>query len=165
MTTICSFCNAVIRPGASPDEPVSHGVCESCKTKIYGDFRFEIRKFLDMLDAPVFLVDGNADVLGANQKAIALTGKPVSEIAGHVCGKVLACINSHRPEGCGKTPDCPDCAIRSSVIETWNTGKPVNSRPAHVFRKLSQREKREEFLVSTRKDGDVVLLRLEPRVS
>jgi len=64
MTTICSFCNAVIRPGASPDEPVSHGVCESCKTKIYGDFRLEIRKFLDMLDA--------------NQKAIALTGKPAS---------------------------------------------------------------------------------------
>ncbi|MGA8244295.1 MAG: hypothetical protein WB811_05170, partial [Methanoregula sp.] len=61
MRTICSFCNTTIRPGASPDEPASHGVCKSCYEQILTRYRLNIRKFLDMLDAPVLLVDNDVN--------------------------------------------------------------------------------------------------------
>ena len=82
---------------------------------------FNIRKFLDMLDAPVFLVDNDVNILAANTLAIAITKKPVAEVQGTICGKVLECINAYLPGGCRRTPVCPDCAIRASVDRTYKT--------------------------------------------
>jgi len=94
------------------------------------------RKFPDMLDAPVFLVDNDINILAANTLAIAITKKPVAEVRGTTCGKVLECINAYLPEGCGKTTFCPDCAIQASVNETYETGHPVTRRPTVVSRKI-----------------------------
>jgi hypothetical protein len=162
MKTVCAFCNTTISPGTSPDEPVSHGICASCYNQILARYGFNIRKFLDMLDAPVFLVDNDVNILAANTLAIATTKKPVTEVRGTICGKVLECINAYLPEGCGKTAFCPDCVIRASVNETYETGHPVTRRPAVVSRKIRDTPEELHFLVSTQKDGAVVLLRLEP---
>ena len=162
MKTICSFCNTIIRPGTVPDEPVSHGICTSCYNHIRAGFGLDIRKFLDMLDAPVFLVDDDVRILAANALAIAAMKRPFEQMQGKLCGNVLECVNACLPEGCGKTKSCPDCTIRTSVTETWTTGHPVSRRPAVFRRRNSETDERVKLLVSTRKDGDVVLLRLEP---
>ena len=161
MRTVCSFCETIISPGTSPDEPVSHGVCRSCYDRILANHGFSIRKFLDMLDAPVFLVDDDVNILAANHLALTTVKKPVSQVIGIICGTVLECINSCLPEGCGKTKSCPDCTIRNSVNETYTTGHAVTRRPALLIRKVSDAEEKVRLLVSTRKDGDIVLLRLE----
>src|SRR5208337_4700388 len=160
MKTICSFCNTVISPGTTQDDPVSHGVCTSCYTSIIAEHKFNIRKFLDMLDAPVFLVDADVNILAANTLAIAAVKKPVAQVRGNICGNVIECVNAFFPEGCGKTPFCPDCTVRESVNETYATGYLVTRRPAVITR--GNGNETLHFLVSTRKDGDIVLLRLEP---
>jgi hypothetical protein len=137
MKNLCSFCNTVISPGTSPDDPVSHEVCESCYTRIMRTHRFNIRKFLDMLDAPVFLVDADSNVLVANTLAIAAVGKPDSLVRKNFCGNVFECVNSYLPGGCGKTPFYPDCAIRKSVNETYATGKQVISSSRREYTTLT----------------------------
>jgi hypothetical protein len=115
-----------------------------------------------MFDAPVFLVDAEANVLAANTLAVAAVKKPVARVTGKLCGTVLDCINAFLPMGCGKTPECPACTIRSSVNETFETGKPVHDRRAILTRKKNGSPEKVSLLVSTQKDGNVVLLRLEP---
>ncbi|HXX56051.1 MAG TPA: hypothetical protein VEI81_08130 [Methanoregula sp.] len=157
MKTVCAFCNSIIDNGTSPGEPLNHGICGNCYREILADFGFNLKKFLDLLDAPVFLVDEDASVLAANSLAIEAFGKPVEFSQGRLCGNVIDCINALLPEGCGKTPACPDCGIRNAVNETFRTGKGIDSLPVEVHRK---NRKPGRLLVSTRKDNNIVLLRL-----
>jgi hypothetical protein len=161
MKTVCAFCNTLISPGSKDDDPVSHGVCPDCYNRIFSGFGFNTKKFLDMLDAPVFLVDAEVNTIAANSLAVALIGKPAPRVHGELCGDVLECINACLPPGCGKTEFCPDCTFRNTVNETFATGKPVTRRPAILTKKTGSVEQKIPFLISTRKDGDVVLLRLE----
>lgn len=162
MKRVCSFCNTVIQEGETPQDPVSHGICKTCYNRFLSIYRFNLRKFLDMLEAPVFFVDENANVLEANSQARKLIGKPIEKFAGNVCGIAFECRNALLPEGCGKTIHCPDCAIRKSVEETWATGKAVRRRLAVIPRGSGDQMHEDRFLVTTEKDGDIVLLRLEP---
>lgn len=162
MKTVCSFCAAVIHDDYAGDGQVSHGVCPSCFAEITKKYGFNVRKFLDLLDAPVMLVDNDARVLAANHLAASLTGKAVSPTNGQFCGDVLACINAILEGGCGKTKSCPDCVFRKSVTETYTTGLPVTDRPAPLCRRNGSGKEKISMLVSTRKDGDAVLLRLRP---
>ena len=161
MKKICSFCGTIISPGTSPEDPVSHGVCKPCYARILEDDGFDIRLFLDMLEAPVILVDDDVNVLAANSLAIAVLGKPVELVRGTICGDVIECVNAFLPEGCGKTPYCPDCTIRSTVNETYKTGKNVTRRPAAFTRRTGNARETKNLLITTRKDRDIVLLRLE----
>jgi hypothetical protein len=122
----------------------------------------DIRQFLNLLDVPVFLVDDDANILGANTLAIAAVEKTIEQVRGKLCGNVLECINACLPDGCGKTEFCPDCTIREAVTGTYKTGCPVTRRPA-VFRKRKKgADETISLLVSTRKEERIVLLRLEP---
>jgi hypothetical protein len=162
MKTVCAFCNTVLADDTSGDKRVNHGICKSCYRKIRDDFGFNLQLFVNMFDAPVFLVDTDATVLAANTLAVKAVKKPVARVTGKLCGTVLDCINSFLPPGCGKTPECPACTIRSSVNETFETGKPVKHRRAILTRKKNGSLEEVSLLVSTEKDGNVVLLRLEP---
>ncbi|MDD4484478.1 MAG: hypothetical protein PHD55_08940, partial [Methanoregula sp.] len=134
MQVVCSFCGRVVKAGRSPDDPVSHGVCTECHDRILADFGFDTKKFLDHLDSPVLLVDGETRVLAANTPALVLMEKKNMMIRGTLCGDALACINARKPKGCGKTDVCPDCGFRESVRETYTTGQPVNRRAAVLIR-------------------------------
>jgi hypothetical protein len=122
----------------------------------------DIRQFLNLLDAPVFLVDDDANILGANTLAIAAVEKTIEQVRGKLCGNVLECINACLPDGCGKTEFCPDCTIRNAVTGTYTTGHPVTRRPAVFRRRNRGADETISLLVSTRKEERVVLLRLEP---
>ena len=162
MKKVCAFCREVIEEGEPGNDATTHGVCSTCYRRLLAKYGFDLKKFLDLLDAPVFLVDSDVNVLAANSLALSLAGKPEREMAGKLCGDVLDCINAFRPKGCGKTDLCPDCRFRSSVEETFATGKAVTRRSSVLLRKNGETISEIPFLVSTRKDGDVVLLRIEP---
>ena len=142
MKVICTFCNSVVRKTSENPDMISHGVCLSCYREIMRTYRFDVKKYLDMLDAPVFLVDDDVNILAANTQAISLAKKPLAEIKGQICGTVLECINAYLPEGCGKTPQCPDCTIREAVNETYRTETPVTPPPGFIYPEC-RREKRE----------------------
>ncbi len=161
MKKICSFCGKIIYAGSSPESPVSHGLCKSCYSGIIMEYGFNIEKFLDLIDAPVFLVDADVNVLAANFLAIEALGKPPELVNGNICGDVIECVNAFLPGGCGKTQFCADCTIRSSVNETFKTGKQITRRPADVTLKTGNQEKQTHLLVTTQKSRDIVLLRLE----
>jgi hypothetical protein len=162
MRKICAFCSGVMDAGTSPDEPASHGICRSCYDRILHENGLDVLKFLNMLDVPVFLVDDDVNILEANSLARAFVKKPDNLIRGTICGKVVDCINACLPEGCGKTPACPDCNIRNSVELTYKTGTPLNAIQAMLIRNGDNSPETIELNVSTWKDGDAVLLRLEP---
>jgi PAS domain-containing protein len=162
MKTVCTFCSCVVNEGISPGDPVSHGVCPDCYDRILSEYGFDVKKFLDQLEHPVILVDADVRVLAANSLALDLLGKPAASVRGTLCGEVLECINASCEGGCGKTDLCPDCAFRASVSETCTTGLPVNRRAAILVRKDGDTLRDVPFLISTRKDGNVVMLQLEP---
>ena len=162
MKTLCSFCNTVIHPGNSAEDPVSHGVCTICYDRILAEHGFNIRKFLNMLDVPVVLVDNDATILAANSLALSIIKRPVNGVPGKKFGFVFDCINASLPGGCGKTAFCPNCIIRNTIVETYSTGIPVINRPALIHQHASKGESGVPLCISTQKDGDVVLLRFEP---
>jgi len=162
MKVICSFCNSVISEGVSRDDPIRQDVCATCYNRIFEDYGSDASKFFEYLDDPLFLVDGDARVLSTNSPGAKMAKKPVTLIQGQLCGDVLGCVNASHPSGCGKTDLCPDCTFRNTIRETYTTGKPVTRRPAVLTRKSSDAEEKIPILVSTRKEGHVVLLHLEP---
>lgn len=161
MKTVCSFCGMVIREG-SGDDGVSHGICPACFDEIRNRYGFNARKFLELFDAPVLLVDDDARVMAANRLAVTLAGRAVEIADGRFCGDVLSCVNAILESGCGKTRFCPDCVFRNSVTETYTTGRPVTDRKATLCRRDGDNSEEINMLVSTRKDGNAVLLRLRP---
>jgi len=118
-------------------------------------------EFLDALSAPTLLVNQDRQVICANQQAQRLLGKELHEITGRLGGEVFACEHAELPGGCGQTVHCRTCAIRNAVMHTAATGEPCKRVPA--YRDLGQLsdEKTVRFYVSTEKDGEVVLVRIE----
>jgi PAS domain S-box-containing protein len=85
------------------------------------------REFATMFDsAPVamILVDQERKVRKANRAAIAFSERPAEEMLGLRSGEALRCLNSlDDPRGCGFGASCDDCAVRRTVIDTYETGK------------------------------------------
>ena len=77
-------------------------------------------------NAPVMMavIDRSRRVLLANPSLTAFTGVPEEELlAGRACG-VLGCINAREhPDGCGFGTACSDCALRTAIEDTFETGR------------------------------------------
>jgi PAS domain-containing protein len=141
---------------------VTHGICPACSDHFFGDVDLPpLRRFLDRLEAPVLLVDGEGAVLTANRAARELLGKSLPEIEGRRSGEVVECARARLPGGCGRTAHCAACTIRVAVGETFATGvsreglcvvegtAPFGDRTSSVVR------------ISTERVGETVLLRID----
>ena len=122
----------------------------------------DLNEFLNMLDKPVLLVDHDLRVLTANWKAGQVTGKKNEEMIGYPGGEVFECEYARQSEGCGKTEHCSACVIRNSVNETFQTGEPVQRRPATLHKGDPGHSAPVDLLISAKKSHDIVLLMLEP---
>ncbi len=114
-----------------------------------------------MLDKPVFLVDPDMHVLGANTLSLQMTGKQIQNVTGHLSGEVFECENAILPGGCGATIHCSGCVIRNSVNETYKTGVPVTRRPATLNHNYSRLPPSVDLYITTKKAGEVILLVVE----
>jgi len=75
--------------------------------------------------APVMLlvVDDALRVRKANELAVQFAGQNVSDILGLGPGGALGCLNALAdPQGCGHGPECAQCAIRLTLLDTVRHG-------------------------------------------
>ena len=77
----------------------------------------------------MMVVDREARLLDANQRAEALFKSKVCECLDEGCGAFLSCVKRHgAPGGCGHGPDCPQCPLRQAVKEVSDGGPSVFDR-------------------------------------
>lgn len=79
---------------------------------------------------PVFVADKNLKILHFNEAATVFVEQAEKRGTNKLCGKLLACSHERKSEnGCGTTPYCSDCVIRT-MVEKLDEGE-------KEFRKLS----------------------------
>jgi hypothetical protein len=117
--------------------------------------------FLDSLDVPVVVTDGDVVVKQANKPLLKLFGKELSQVTGYRGGDVFECEYAHLPEGCGRTVHCSGCAIRRSVEETFTTGKSLRNVQAYLNRDMVTQFQQLGLVISTEKAWGAVLLRID----
>ena len=134
MLVVCAYCRKTIsddRTGGSCD--VSHGMCPSCADHYERLWKgMPLSEYLDTIDRPVIMVNGDGAVVAANQKLAALFGREKAELRGLLEGEAMACVHSRLPEGCGKTIHCRECTIRRAVTQVTETGRPLERIPAYL---------------------------------
>ena len=134
MRVICSYCRRVIRadPQARVTD-VSHGMCEPCA--LYFGRLWEgmpVDEYIDGLEQPVLLTDGDGRVLAMNAKLAELIGADRGSCRGLTAGEAFACVHSRLPEGCGQGVHCRECAVRRAVETVGRTGKEQRRVPAYL---------------------------------
>jgi len=160
---VCTWCGLQLSEPMVRDTAVTHGICATCARKLLNDLTEPLPEFLDKLDAPVALVDGDGVVLTANGRARSLLGKDQPQLAGRRTGEVMECVNSFELEGCGHTVHCNGCAIRYAVETTYLSGAACSDVLAFLDQRTPQGTARSWYSISTEKVADKVLLRIEPR--
>ncbi len=163
MLVVCAYCRKTIsdsRSGGACD--VSHGMCPSCADHYERLWNgMPLSEYLDTIDRPVVVVNGDGCVIGANEKLAQVLGRERADLRGLKNGEALACVHSLLPECCGKTVHCRECTIRRAVDKVAKTGRPLEKIPAY----LQTKEGRVNLRISVRaKDGlfRIVVNELKP---
>ncbi len=157
----CSICNKELGPPIEmgiPEVVTSHGICRTCLNEYIKGSGISLEAFLDKLPAPVFVVNGEGRIQKANSKAKEIVSKDVDEIEGFLGGEVFQCHYSTLPGGCGQTVHCKSCAIRNTVMKTFETGIACIRVPACQDLDTFTGVRTIRFLISTEIADDVVLL-------
>ncbi len=163
MKRICAWCKIELGTMYLEDnsDDITHGICAKCKEKILGPQRVELMTFLDSLNVPIVVVDAVVNAETANKAARKILQKELPEIAGFPGGAVFECAYSKLPEGCGKTIHCSGCAIRNTVMDTFQTGNSHLEIQAPLTQGTPDKNQEVNLLISTEKVSDVVLLRID----
>ena len=133
MLVVCAYCRKTISDERGGSCDVSHGMCGSCADhyeRLWSGM--PLSEYLDTIDQPVVVVNGDGCVMGANQKLAQLLGRDRVELRGLMGGEAFACVHSLLPEGCGKTVHCRECTIRRAVQTVAKSGKPLKKIPAYL---------------------------------
>ena len=134
MLVICAYCRKTIsddRPRRACD--VSHGMCPSCADHYERLWRgMPLSEYLDTIDRPVVMLNGDGAVVAANQRLASLFGREKADLRGLLGGEAFACVHSLLPEGCGKTIHCRECTVRRAVEQVAKTGEPLEKIPAYL---------------------------------
>lgn len=163
MIKVCAWCGKGLESeGGSTITPVSHGICPDCSDNMEHQLGVSLQSYIDGLKVPILVVTGDAVIQSANKYGEAILGKSVHEMHGLPGGDVFECAYARWPEGCGRTIHCSGCTIRRSVMKTFETGTPVFKQPAILKRWTGQDTRDLAYLITTIKQGDAVLLQVEP---
>jgi hypothetical protein len=163
MKHVCAWCGREYGVSGEETAPnhITHGICAECEEYFQRDEPESLRGFLNRFDAPVLCVDDDARVITTNDEACRLFETESAEIGDLMFGEMVQCSWSRLPEGCGRTEHCAACAIRLAVGDTLASGTDVEDRKAFVDRFDDEGHvRRSHFLVSTKRHGDAVLLKI-----
>lgn len=166
MRKVCAWCKTDLGETPSEDalqEAVTHGICESCASRILAQPRESLHEFLDRLGVPILLIDADTRILTANCRAQTLLNKALPAIENRRPGDAIECVHAKTPEGCGRTSHCKACTIRRTVLETWTTGKSRTRVPAVQDIAAAPDTRQVRFLISTEKVGSYVMLRIDEK--
>ena len=134
MRLICSYCRRVIRadPQARVTD-VSHGMCEPCGRyfeRLWAGM--PVADYLDELDHPILLTDGDGRVVAMNQKLAELIGADRQACTGLAGGEAFACVHSRLPEGCGRTGKPTQNVPAYLDVEAGRIDLRISARPARA---------------------------------
>jgi len=108
MRMVCAWCQTGLRgEGDGEDERLSHGICAGCAQFMRENTRQTIPEFIDRLDTPIFLVDGDGVMLTANTAARKALGKELPHIEFKRGGEVIECAHSR----------LPGAAVKLSIVQ------------------------------------------------
>ncbi len=157
----CTMCHKDMAPEAAAPRPVTGRICTECLDRFGARAGVPLLDFLDRLEVPVLVTDGDMVATLANKPLQKLLGKTLSRVKGQRGGNVFECAYARLPEGCGKTVHCSGCAIRRTVTETFLTGKGFRGVPAYLNRDMATQFQQLGIVISTEKVWGVVLLRID----
>lgn len=108
------------------------------------------------------LVDIKGNVIDINSRSLSVAGKTKEELLGLPGGLVYNCVNAFRSEGCGNTPMCKECPIRTRMKYTFETGKSIYEEEGIIVAEFGGQQVAFNLLISTTlvktTQGDCVLL-------
>ncbi len=97
----------------------------------------------------LILVNTNGRIDKINRSGIDFSGKTEEELIGCLGGDALRCCHSFEGKGCGTTPDCTLCPIRTRVDKTFLTGTPHQEEEGDLTFFINGKEITLYFLIST----------------
>lgn len=160
MRVMCSFCHAPL--GEKPPfekTDISHGACPACLEHYERQWDgLSLAEYLDDFGFPIAVVDQAGRFIAVNDAMADRLGRPARELTGLLGGEAMECVWARLPEGCGRTVHCETCTVRRTVRRAFETGEPQMRVPAWV----QQDAGRMDVLVTTRRIGPAVRVRLEP---
>lgn len=162
MRRVCAWCNKFMGetcPGEDSADTVSHSICDECADNLDFQLGVTLQRYLDSLKMPVVLVDGSGNVLQANSTAqqCACAVQPGKEWS----GKIYECAHARLPERCSHLIHSSGCTIRFAVTETFTTGREITAVPTLQNGCSSSERTRGDYLISTKLEGGIVLLKIE----
>ena len=164
MKQICLYCGCYlgsIEMTENDPSRISHGVCSICFPTFMRGMGQPLTDFLDALPGPIYVLDAECRVVGANTLGLQQVSKNLSSIEGRLAGEVFECKRATLPNGCGRTRHCKTCTIRRTVTKTAETGESCLRVPAFIDLADISKDMTIRFLISTRKVKDAVLLLIE----
>jgi hypothetical protein len=142
---------------------VSGGICDTC-AKIFSTTTDAetLKGLIDKINAPILLMQPEPrQVYTANNKALELFAKTLSQIEGHRGGQVFDCIHAFSEAGCGKDKNCENCKIKNAVVETFSTGNSLANVSTDLQIVKNGDTSTCKLQVSTEKVGSLELLRID----
>ena len=85
----------------------------------------QYRLYFDTAPYTMMLVDKDLKVKDINRHGRLIAQRNKQEITGEFGGPILHCIHSYTVQGCGKTPHCSQCFIRTSFEKIMQSGEPI----------------------------------------
>ena len=109
----------------------------------------------------MLVVDETGSVVTVNKQALVLIQKSLSDIEDFKGGDVFECAYSKLPGGCGETIHCDGCTIRNTVMDTFQSGRSHLKTPAYLYTGSPDDYTKVDFLISTERVKEFVLLRID----
>jgi hypothetical protein len=166
MKKICAWCQKDQGEIESADnsQPVTHGICPDCSREVLSFKAKSMSVFLDKFPGPVYMLNSELEIVSANKEGAKSLGKELAEFSGEVVGKAFECKFSYMEGGCGNTIHCRSCAMRHSIINTYETGKSNLRIPAYPDFHAVTDETEVKYFISTEKVGDAVVVKVEDAI-
>ncbi len=97
----------------------------------------------------LMLADQDARIDNINRTGIRFGRKPRSDLCGLLCGEALRCVNASAGLGCGHTPLCDQCPVRTRILSTFETGLSHYEEEGRMVFVSDGREVTRIFMIST----------------
>lgn len=161
---LCMYCGCNL--GSVPAPPgnsalISHGLCPDCLPTFMAGSGQPFTDFLDSLSGPIFVMDAECRVVGANTLGRQLVSQESVAIEGRLGGEVFECTYAKLPGGCGRSLHCKTCTIRNAVTRTAETGESCIRVQAFMDLGDISQDMTVRLLITTEKVNDLVLLRID----
>ena len=85
-----------------------------------------VKSMIDAMPFVVLLLNGNRQIVAANQKVCSLLAVDISDAIGKRPGELIGCLHAvDGPNGCGTDTYCKVCGAVNAILESMNTNRKV----------------------------------------